>query len=206
MLFVFFFFNSICYYSVDQSNGTSIGRFRAKRGKKSINELGNVVAFDDETKLEVWDGDECNKIIGTDGTIFPPFQTKKHDYHIFAPQLCRTLSAKYVGKSKYSGVKTQRFKIQMGIENAKNKTCYCRNDDKCPPDGTFDLYPCSGVPITVSAPHFYNGIQCNTVKVRAGLKIRCSFSADPAILEKLDGLEPNAEKHAFNLDFYQVKP
>lgn len=151
-------FYCICYYSVYQSNGTSIGRFRANRGKKSIKELGKVVAFDDETELTVWDGDECNKIIGTDGTIFPPFQTKKHDYLIFVPPLCRTLTAKYVGKSKYSGVKTKRFKIDIGIENTKNQTCYCRDDDKCPPDGTFDLYPCAGVPITLSAPHFYNGI------------------------------------------------
>lgn len=149
-------------YSVEKSNGTSIGRFRAKRGKESIKELGNIVAFDDQTELEVWDSDECNKIFGTDGTIFPPFQTKKQDYRIFAPQLCRTLTAKYIGKSKYSGVKTKRFQIGLGIVNSKNETCYCRNDDTCPPEGTFDLYLCSGVPITVSAPHFYNG-KCYTV-------------------------------------------
>lgn len=46
-----------------------MGRFEVYRGLKDIMQLGEVVRFDDEDEVDAWDG-ECNKIIGTDSTMY----------------------------------------------------------------------------------------------------------------------------------------
>lgn len=56
-----------------QGNGTDLGEITVFRGKKNSQDLGRVVAFNDESEMSVWKEDECNEFIGTDSTIFPPF-------------------------------------------------------------------------------------------------------------------------------------
>lgn len=63
---------------------------------------------------------------------------------------------------------------------ANNKKCFCRDEDTCPPKGTFDLFRCSGTPMFGSHPHFYG--------------------ADPKLLEGIEsGLNPNKEEHAISM-------
>lgn len=118
--------------------------------------------------------------IGTDGTIFPPFQDIDQSYFIFAPQICRSLRATYDRKSKYKGIQTKRFLVDLDISNSEfNSSCYCRDDGFCPPKGNYvgvflvecfefltnfflagmhDMFACVGAPFGLSAAHFYNGI------------------------------------------------
>lgn len=56
--------------------------------------------------------------------------------------------------------------------------------EKCPPRGTFDLYPCMGAPLVASKPHF--------------------LEADPQLLKDVDGLKPNIQKHQLQLQFEMV--
>lgn len=76
-----------------KKNATDGGRFLVSRGIKNINDLGRVLKYQDEPELgknlvfyikfkynllnffflDVWSGNECNRLIGTDSTIFPPF-------------------------------------------------------------------------------------------------------------------------------------
>lgn len=54
----------------------------------------------------------------------------------YEPSVCRSLLAHYVGKSKYKGVKTAEFAIDISSpENAKE--CYCRDPDECTKQGNF---------------------------------------------------------------------
>lgn len=123
---------------------------------------------------------------GTDGTVFAPFQDIHQPYYIFAPQICRSLRATYNRKSKYKGIKTKRFLVDLDMSNNEfNSSCYCREDGFCSPNGTYniisigslsvliascnkkstffstgvhDMFACVGTPFGLSAPHFYNGI------------------------------------------------
>lgn len=56
-----------------QGNATDLGEFTVFRGKKNSEDLGRVVAFNDESEIDVWKGEECSEYRGTDSTIFPPF-------------------------------------------------------------------------------------------------------------------------------------
>lgn len=56
-----------------QGNATDLGEFTVFRGRKNSEDLGRVVAFNDEPEIEVWHSDECAEYQGTDSTIFPPF-------------------------------------------------------------------------------------------------------------------------------------
>lgn len=129
-----------------------------KRGKENINELGKILLYNDEPVMYDWDDDACNEIRGSDGTIFPPFQKKEDGYWIFAGPICRSLHATHQERSQYAGIRTERFSSDLGVGDTENPSCWCR-EDKCPLNGTFDLYPCIGVPMTVTSPHFLKGTE-----------------------------------------------
>ncbi|XP_037037286.1 uncharacterized protein LOC119074990 [Bradysia coprophila] len=164
------------------ANGTEAGRFKTFRGVKNLQNLGKVIEFNGETELDVWDGDECNEIRGTEMSIFPPFGSKEDGLWAFEPNVCRSMKIKYERPSKYRGVPTLRYHGDLeDISADESLHCFCSND-KCPLKGTMDLFPCTSGPIVASMPHFYNG--------------------DPVLLEKVEsGLEPNKDKHAIFLDF-----
>nr|B0X4H5.2 RecName: Full=Sensory neuron membrane protein 1 [Culex quinquefasciatus] len=158
-------------------NGTSIGRFKVYRGIKNVADLGRVITYNDETEMDFYDGDECNKYVGTDSTIFPPFLTKKDRLWAWSPEICQSLGAVYAGKSSYQGFPTSFFTIDFGdLRDDPVHQCYCRDPpDGCPPKGTIDLGPCVGAPILGSKPHFIGG--------------------DPKLLRDVDGLEPDPKEH-----------
>lgn len=62
---------------LSQGNGTDLGELRVFRGWKNSEDMGRVVAFNDEPEMDVWSADECNEYQGTDSTIFPPYMDKK---------------------------------------------------------------------------------------------------------------------------------
>lgn len=52
--------------------------------------------------------------------------------------------------------------------------------------GTFDMFPCTGVPMIASQPHFYG--------------------ADPALVRHFEsGISPNKEEHAIYMHFEMVR-
>jgi hypothetical protein len=65
-----------------------------KRGIQNIKELGQVVQFEGENTLTIWSGDKCNKFMGSDSTIFPPFLTTEDPVAAFTPEICRCVPAK----------------------------------------------------------------------------------------------------------------
>lgn len=102
------------------------------RGKKHPKDIGKVAAFKGLNKMEIW-RDECNEYVGTDSTVFPAFADVNDGIWGFEPQICRSLGAHYVGKSKYMGVHTSSFEIDIG-RDWNVKECFCR-ETGCPKKG-----------------------------------------------------------------------
>lgn len=98
----------------------------------------------------------------------------------YEPSICRSLGASYKEPAKYNGIPLLKYELDLS-DPINKKDCFCRNPGECPPEGTFDLFKCAGSPMFGSLPHFYK--------------------ADPALLEKLEGLSPNKEEHGIFLLF-----
>ena len=65
--------------------------------------------------------------------------------------------------------------------NKDENKCYCANADNCNTNGLFNTSVCQmGSPVMLSWPHFYQ--------------------ADTKYVEAVEGLRPNAEKHAFTVN------
>lgn len=133
--------------------------------------------------MTVWNGEECNRISGTDGILFTPFRPKDKPLSFFVKELCASLYLNYKRRASYRGIDLHVFAEDF---SEKNVSCFCRNfPDHCPVKGTMDLFPCVEAPITVSLPHFLH--------------------ADPSLLANVaSGLSPNEEKHEFTMSIELV--
>ena len=87
--------------------------YKVFRGVKNFRDVGRMVAFNDETEQDVWDGDECNQYKGTDSTIFPPFLKKEDGLWGFEPSICLSVPATYRRPSNYMGVPTREYTLEF---------------------------------------------------------------------------------------------
>ncbi|XP_055302266.1 sensory neuron membrane protein 1-like [Sitodiplosis mosellana] len=162
-------------------NFTSTGHWKVNRGVKNIRKAGQVIEVDGQTELKVWGegSNQCNQLVGTDGLLFTPLQSKKKPLTFFVQQICTSLHLKYEQTASYRGVDLHTFTKEFEDFSANNLTrCFCRQPDRCPIQGTMDLLPCVQVPVTISLPHFYR--------------------ADPSLLANIaSGLKPTKKKHEF---------
>ncbi|XP_023289833.1 sensory neuron membrane protein 1 isoform X2 [Orussus abietinus] len=164
-------------------NGT-IGedRLRVVRGTKNAKDVGKVVEFNGQPSLTTWPEEHCNAYNGTDSTIFHPFLYKDEDVVSFAPDLCRSLSARFDSPSAYKGIRTNRYTADLGdMSTHPEEKCFCPTEDTCLKKGLYDLTKCVGAPIVASLPHLY--------------------LADESYLETVEGLKPTQEDHQIFLDF-----
>lgn len=159
----------------------------------SLDNLGRIYAMNGMTKLDIWDGEECNEIRGTDGSQFPvSLMDKTKDLKIFIKSFCRTLKLSYDREVTVlqKGIPAWRYRTPEGefassLKNPENK-CYCDADDdtkECPPDGVFDASKClDGIPLLLSYPHFMEG--------------------DSSLFEHFEGLRPNRHLHETFADIH----
>ncbi len=118
-------------------NGSDIGVFKVDRGIENINSTGRILSFNNQTEMEVWDGDECNKFKGTDSTVFPPSIKKENGLWSYEPDMCLSYGAQYESESSYQGVSTLRFGLDLGdFKENRNLQCYCSDPpNDCPRRG-----------------------------------------------------------------------
>lgn len=172
-------------------NGITRNRMTMYTGKQNLQQRGVMSRLNGEERLHHWLGDECNRIDGTDGSMFPPNLVKRNStIYIFNEDACRRFPLEYVEDiTVHDGIPGLRFRAPRDLfakpdVNPQN-ACYCRFEmGFCPPSGVFDASPCTyGAPIMMSFPHFYLG--------------------DPILLETVEGLKPDPEKHDGYLDVHE---
>nr|UEN71287.1 sensory neuron membrane protein 2 [Gregopimpla kuwanae] len=124
----------------------------------------------------------CNRIQGaTEGELFPTHLNKNAVFRVFRKAFCRAFPIEFKkevvtesGLLGYQYSLTDDF-LDQPDTNPENE-CYCRKMDKCLKKGLSDLTPCYyNIPAAVSLPHF--------------------LDADPSLLEDVEGLHPDEEKH-----------
>lgn len=71
------------------------GIYTINRGINDINQLGNIMKWNGETDFEYWgtsqsiNNDTCNRVRGTDGTVYPPHITTDKSFELYASDICR---------------------------------------------------------------------------------------------------------------------
>jgi hypothetical protein len=111
---------------------------------------------------------------------------KEEGLWAFTPDICRSLAAHYVRKSKYAGLPSSHYSLDFGdLKNQPELHCYCYDPpDDCPPKGMMDLMACTKAPLYGSKPHF--------------------LDCDEEIMQGVSGLSPNRDEHDVHIEFELV--
>ncbi|XP_071438644.1 scavenger receptor class B member 1-like isoform X1 [Hetaerina americana] len=184
-------------------NGISNDRVSIHTGLKNRSTLGVIAKFNGEDSLPYWNDYECNRVDGSEGTIFPLLalppidvgasaeDAARHRLTVFNYELCRRFPLEPTEEVRtHDGIPAIRFRPPPGVfddarRNPAHK-CFCDPEEStCPPSGVFNATPCAyGAPIMASFPHFYMG--------------------DESLLEPFEGLNPKKELHEFTLDIQPI--
>ena len=145
----------------------SAGEFNMFTGEQDLSRLGVISRWNGKKRHDYWHTDECNEILGTDGSMFPPPLTPNSKLMIFSPEMCRPLHLTYQKDLVRNSVPVYRFALPDDYFNtsAPLNQCYCdtpphteKNDpesESCGVDGIFMVSKCKyGIPIAFSKPHF----------------------------------------------------
>ena len=74
-------------------NNTDDGELQIFTGLGDVSKLGTIVTFNNKTEEDIWprsdedDGQECNSIRGSDGSLFPPFVSKNQTFYIYNKEM-----------------------------------------------------------------------------------------------------------------------
>ncbi|XP_054260495.1 sensory neuron membrane protein 1-like [Macrosteles quadrilineatus] len=156
-------------------------RYTVKRGTVDGQDIGKMVAIDGKPELPFWRGD-CNKIQGTDASVFPPFRKMENgSLMAYSSEICRSIFGIFEGEADYKGVNGYVYAAYPfgDVETNPGDRCFCSADDRCRKKGVLDALKCQGAPIVVSHPHFYEASQ--------------------QYLDGVVGLKPDKEKHGIKI-------
>ncbi|XP_024868654.1 scavenger receptor class B member 1 [Temnothorax curvispinosus] len=172
-------------------NATGSDLYTIFTGTTDITKFGLMDRWNGKDALGFWTTQECDSIMGTDGSIFPPHITKETVLKVFDKDLCRTLPLVYQRDVIASGgIPGYRFSpptnVFTTVENLPSQQCYCPAGPPCAPEGTFNVSLCQyDSPVLLTFPHFY--------------------LADPALREAVTGISPpEAEKHQLYIDVQPI--
>lgn len=73
------------------------------RGIKNYKDVGKVTEVNGKTKLDIWGEGNCNEFNGTDSTIFAPLLTEQDEIVSFAPDICRSMGARFDSYTQVKG-------------------------------------------------------------------------------------------------------
>ncbi|KAL2735886.1 lysosome membrane protein 2-like isoform X1 [Vespula squamosa] len=176
------------------SNGVSKDRITINTGFNDMNYLGIIEKINGKSVQNIWGDEKCDKIYGTDGSIFPPKWIDNYNtpLYIYVKELCKPLSFHFHEYGNVQGIPSLRYKMSMdSLKISSTDSCFCpkfmgynSSERKCPPTGIFNVSACnSDLPILISLPNFYG--------------------ADQSLIESIDGLKPNETLHESFLDLHQ---
>lgn len=168
-------------------NGTAADNVTVFTGAEDITKFGVINRFNGKSQMTHWKTDECNRIDGSDGSVFPPHMNHNTTIYVYDKDLCRLLPLKFQKEVVSSGdVRAFRFSPDKDVFadpsiNPDNE-CFCPSGPPCSRHGMFNVSLCQyDSPILLSFPHFYLG--------------------DDSVRTKVEGISPpNASEHEFFID------
>lgn len=133
-----------------------------KAGIQDNSLFGKIVSWKDQEKLDIWPGESCNMINGSDTSLYPPFVTKDSILRGFEADICRSVYLEYKREEEVEGIKAFRFGMPDDFfdPTTEYNQCFCPEEDKslCPENGVLSIGPCRfGAPLYISNPHFLHG-------------------------------------------------
>ncbi|XP_068086311.1 scavenger receptor class B member 1 isoform X2 [Anabrus simplex] len=168
-------------------NGTSRDKVTVFTGGSNIEQYGVIDRFNGNKSLLHWKTEQCNRLNGSDGSIFPPHITKNTTLFVYDKDLCRLLPLSYQKEVETAnGVAGFRFTppkdVFADVSTKPENECFCPGGPPCAPNGFFNVSLCQyDSPILLSFPHFY--------------------LADEKYRLAVEGVSPPvADKHEFFLD------
>ncbi|KAH8370880.1 hypothetical protein KR093_005441 [Drosophila rubida] len=170
-------------------NGTSVDSVQLNTGEDDISKFSIITQFNGKPQLDFWEGDECNRIDGSEPSMFSPtLLQQRSTVHVFLQVLCRKVPLHFEKEETiFKDIDVLRYRTPLDVfahpsENPANE-CYCRNTDLCLPSGVINATRCyDDSPIFPSFPHF--------------------FSGDPLIYKDFEGIKPDADLHQTYADIH----
>ncbi|EDW02524.1 lysosome membrane protein 2 [Drosophila grimshawi] len=170
-------------------NGTSVDLVQLNTGEDDISKYSIITQFNGMPQLDFWQDDECNRIDGSDPSMFSPTVLQNRStVQVFLQVLCRKVPLNFEKEATiYNNIDVLRYRTPLDVfahpsEKPANE-CYCRNTDLCLPGGVINATRCYGdLPIFPSFPHF--------------------FSGDKVLYENFTGINPDAELHQTYADIH----
>ena len=101
-----------------------------------MDKLGMIQKLNGMESRKIWGDEKCDKITGTDGTMFPPklFQNPNATLHVYSKEMCRTVPLHFYGHSRSQDIPTLRYTIctictsvHVIIINHQNSFWYLKN-------------------------------------------------------------------------------
>ncbi|XP_017044996.1 scavenger receptor class B member 1 [Drosophila ficusphila] len=170
-------------------NGTSVDSVQLNTGEDDITKFSIITQFNGMPQLDYWEGEECNRIDGSEPSMFSPHLLQdRSTVNVFLQVLCRKVPLHFEKEvTIYNDIDVLRYRTPMDVfahpsENPAN-SCYCQNTELCLPSGVINATKCYGdAPIFPSFPHFFTG--------------------DPVLNEEFDGIKPDADLHQTYADIH----
>jgi len=161
------------------ANAQHIGNTTILTGYQDINDVQKIVRWRGWKKVPFWNTRYANMINGTDGSHGRPFLKRGERMFAFNPQICRSVRMDFEEDVSVEKISMYTYTTKLFSPNDRG---FC-DDDKTCFDGLLPLSKCVGgaePPVYASSPHF--------------------FQADPKLSQRIDGLEPNKDKHKMVVD------
>nr|CAD7262071.1 unnamed protein product [Timema shepardi] len=131
-------------------NGLSEDRITMHTGVDDMSKLGIISRFNGIQELSHWGTAECNRIDGTDGTLYPVNQVSPNNtLHVFNHDLCRRFPLIFEKNVKTNeGIPALRFHAPRNVfdnpSTNPDNMCYCNEPSiPCLPAGVFNVSSCA---------------------------------------------------------------
>lgn len=128
-------------------NSTSADRVTIFTGVNDITQFGIIERYNGRTHLPHWRTEECNRLNGSDGSIFPPHITKNTTLYVYEKDLCRMLPLHFDKEvDTHRGVPGYRFTPNLdvfaSVDRNPENMCFCPAGPPCAPNGLFNVSLC----------------------------------------------------------------
>lgn len=172
---------------VERNNSKTFdGRFEIFTGQDDITKLGMLTNWNGK-KTSGYYYDDCSKVMGTTGEIWPVGINPTGNITVFVTDICRPITLNYQQPHDKFGLVGSRwigdYRVFDNGQLYPPNSCYCTGLRSSCPDvltGVHNASDCRfGAPVFASFPHFY--------------------LADKSYVNAVTGLKPNQSLHEFSI-------